>query len=75
MMVLTGPEFANALDRSIKFPVEQLFHQLGIGLCEITGVSDLFIKQPLREVIVYERGLYTPGQRSNAITVFAHESQ
>ena len=61
MMVFTGPELANAMDWTIQAPVERLFHQFDISLCEITGVSDLLIEQPLGGLIVHQRGFTPPG--------------
>ena len=44
MMVLTGPEFADAMDRLIQASVERLFHQFQIGIREIAGITHLFIE-------------------------------
>ena len=75
MMVFTGPELANAMDRTIQAPVERLFHQFDISVREITGVSDLFIEQPLCDVIVHQRGLQPPGSEAMPLLLSAHQSQ
>ena len=44
VMVFTGPELADAMDRTIQASVERLSHQFQIGVCEISGIPDLIIE-------------------------------
>ncbi len=62
-MVFAGPEFADAMDRTIQASVEQLSHQFQVGVCKIAGIRDLFIEQPLGSVIIREGRLQPTGQR------------
>ena len=42
--MFTGPELADAMDRTVQASVEQLSHQFQIGVCEVPGIPDLLIK-------------------------------
>jgi hypothetical protein len=75
MMVLTGPEFAGAMDRLIQAPVERLSHQFQVGIREIAGIPKLLIKQPLGRVIVGKGRLQSAGQRRDTVTALAHQGQ
>ena len=63
VMVFTGPELADAMDRTIQISVERLSHQFHIGVREIAGIPDLLIEQPLGGVIIHERWLQPAWQR------------
>src|SRR6267143_5511566 len=63
VMVFTGPEFADAMDRTIQASVERLSHQVQVGVYEIAGIPGLLIEQPLGGVIIRERWLQPSGQR------------
>src|SRR5437016_12493268 len=56
VMVFTGPEFADAMDWTIQTSVERLSHQFQVRVCEIAGIPDLLIQQPLGGVIIREIG-------------------
>ena len=75
MMVLTGPELTDAMDRAIQLSIERLPHQLDIGVCEISGIPDLFIEQLLGGVIMCEGRLQAVGQQWDAVTAFTHQRQ
>src|SRR6185503_16943434 len=63
VMVFTGPELADTMNRAIQASVERSFHQLHIGVREIAGIPDLFIEQSLGGVIVWEGRRHPAWQR------------
>ncbi len=75
VMVFGRPQPSQAGDRLCRGFVQRPLSQADCGLCKISSVTDLFVEQFRRRLVVVQRRDHSAGKKGNAVALLPHGGQ